>query len=373
MIGQCGTALIAAGLLLASASGLEAQKLRPLVPPEYEALPPEYLTALSSYRAGNLAGALASLNTLGEAGMLDVTRQLMRADVAEPRLWPRLMTAAILLHTEIFFVRAEARNIAVDDPFLISAHNLTRRLLKLAEDRQPFIGEDQRRFALEWYLLVIAYRHGRGDVGWSRAYIEEARKTFPREPRLALALGADHEMLSVLTAGYLRRFDTSGRLRREGYLDPEDELADSIRYFKEAASGAPESIEARLRLGRGLYQIGDMDGAAGELDAARALNGPPTVMYLVLLFRGMVETARGALDTADSLYAEAQALMPNAQSGVIARSEAAYLRGRSSEAASGIMTLLRREKKNDPWWLYIQGEWWHFEGRLARLRATVQE
>ena len=366
MIGRFGSALIAAGIAVAGAVHLAAQEPRTV-------LPPEYLTALASYRAGNLAGALASLDELGDRHVLDVTKQLMRPGVVEPRLWPRLMTAAILLHTEIFFVRVEAGNILIQDPFLISAHNLTRRLLKLAEDGEPFIGEDQRRFALEWYLLVVAYRHGRGEVGWSRAYIEEARKAFPLEPRLALALGADHEMLSVLTAGYLRQFDTTGRLRREGFLDPEDELADSLRYFKEAARMAPESIEARLRLGRGLYQIGDLEGAARELDAARVLKGPATVKYLVLLFRGMVEAARGALEAADPLYAEALALVPLAQSGVVARSEAAYLRGRSTEAASAMLALLGRNKKDDPWWLYIQGQWWHFEERLARLRAQVQE
>ena len=66
-------------------------------------------------------------------------------------------------------------------------------------------------FARDWYLLLVAVQHGRSEVGWSRAFLEEALKSFPKDPHLTLALGSDHEMLSDLSAGYVTYFDASGR------------------------------------------------------------------------------------------------------------------------------------------------------------------
>ena len=162
-----------------------------------------YLTALASYRAGDLAAAFGKLQELGESEVTEITRRLMRPDVAAASSWPRLLTAAILLHTEAFLIRSEAGGPAATDAFLLSAHLLVRRLLQLADDGQPGIGEKERMFARDWYLLLVAVQHGRSEVGWSRAYLEEALKSFPKDPHLTVALGSNHEMLSDLSAGYV--------------------------------------------------------------------------------------------------------------------------------------------------------------------------
>ena len=96
------------------------------------------------------------------------------------------------------------------------------------------------------------------------------------------------------------------------------------------------------------------------------------VKYLASTFLGMVAVARGDLEGADRCYADALRLFPGAHAAMIGRSEAAYLRGRSAEAAEIVISLLEQERKDDPWWLYLAGDWWHFEARLLGLRTEVR-
>ena len=163
------------------------------------------------------------------------------------------------------------------------------------EDGQPGIGESERMLARDWYLLLVSEQHGRADIGRSRAYLEEALKSFPKDAHLTLALGADHEMLSDQSAGYVTYFDTEGRIRRQSEVDADDELREAIRYMEQAVALDPKQVEGRLRLGRLLYRRGELDHAAQELDAARQLTSQHELRYLALLFRGMVEAARGQL------------------------------------------------------------------------------
>jgi len=336
-------------------------------------LPAAYLTALASYRAGDLSAAFKKLESLDQAELTEVTRRLQRKDSAGGTSWPRLLTAAILLHTEAFLIRAEAGPVPASDPYLESAYVLVRRLLKLADEGEPGAGPTERMFVRDWYLLMVSFQHGRAAVGWSRAYLTEALEAFPRDPALTLALAADHEMLSDLTAGQIRYLDTAGRVRRQSGVDASAELREAIRLLSEVKAATPNMVEARMRLGRLLYRHGDLDAAARELAAARPLATQDEIVYLVALFSGMVEAARGHDERAGTFYAEARRRMPQAQSAIVAEAEAAYVAGRSREAAAIIQEALQQTDKQDPWWIYIMGEWWHFEPWLAGIRKYVQQ
>lgn len=336
-------------------------------------LPASYLSALASYRAGDLAAAHKQLSELDLAQLQDVTRKLQRKDVATGTNWPRLLTAAILLHTEVFLIRAEAGPAPPSDPYLESAYVLVRRLLKLAAEGEAGAGPTERMFVRDWYLLMASFQHGRAAVGWSRAYLTEALQAFPKDAPLTIALAADHEMLSDLTAGLIRYLDASGRFRRQSRIDADAELREAIRLLSEVRTATPHLVEARMRLGRLLYRQGDLDAAARELDAARSLAKQDEVVYLVTLFSGMVEATRGNYERAATLYADARRRMPQAQSAIVAQAEATYLAGRSKEAATVIQDALHQTEKLDPWWTYIMGEWWHFESWLADIRKYVRQ
>ena len=159
--------------------------------------------------------------------------------------------------------------------------------------------------------------------------------------------------------------DARGRFQRQASVDADDELRQAIRWLEQAVALAPKLMEARLRLGRLLYRRGDLDRAAQELEAARQLARRDGSRYLALLFRGMVEAARGNYEQADSFYTDALRLLPTGQAAAIAKAETAYLRGRVGEAAATIQAMLQQPKKEDPWWVYIYG-------RVLALRASAR-
>ena len=242
----------------------------------------------------------------------------------------------------------------------------------MAEDRRGGIGDKERRFARDWYLLVVSYRHGAAQVGWSRAYLAEARELFPNDPEVLLVSGVDHEIVSEMSKGYLPRVDSAGQTLGDVTINPGKELDQAEAFLRQAAALSPGLVEARLRLGRVLYRRGELADAARELHAAQALTAQEQVQYLASTFLGMVAVARGDLDGADRCYADALRLFPGGHAAMIGRSEAAYLRGRSAEAAEIVISLLQQERKDDPWWLYLAGDWWHFEARLLGLRTEVR-
>jgi tetratricopeptide (TPR) repeat protein len=336
-------------------------------------LPAPYLTALASYRAGDLAAAFGKLQEMGESEVNEVTKRLMLPGVAAEASWPRLLTTAILLHTEAFLIRTEAGRPAAGDAYILSARSLVRLILQLAQDGEPGIGERERTFVRDWYLLLVAFQHGRAEIGWSRAYLDEALKSFPKDSHLTLARASGHEMLSDLSTGYIDHVDASGRFIRQSSIDADDELREALRYLEQAVALEPALMEARLRLGRLLYRRGDFDRAAKELEVARQLAWLDELRYLALLFRGMVEAARGSYDQADRTYTAALGLLPTGQTAAIAKAETAYLRGRVGEAAAITQATLQQTKKADPWWNYMTGEYWHFEHRLEWIRKYVQQ
>jgi tetratricopeptide (TPR) repeat protein len=229
----------------------------------------------------------------------------------------------------------------------------------------------ERRFVRDWYLLVVSFRHGRAEVGWSRAYLAEARELFAKDPQVLLVTGSDHEMVSHATAGYLRRFSASGQGFNDSKINPEKELEEAEKDFKQSAALAPDLAEARLRLGHVLMRRGDLDGATRELRAALAHTVHDRVRFLAWMFLGLVDVDRGDLESAEKSYLEALRLFPQAQTVKVAMSELAYLKGRDGDAAAQVVSLLQSFVREDPWWAYLLGDGWHFEARLAGMRAEA--
>ena len=358
--------LVGLALTLVGAAGAAGQD----APPR---LPPAYLSALSNYRAGDLAAAFGNVKALTAADLTEITNRLMRPDGVLGPSWPRLVKAAIMLHTEVFLIRAEAHPAPAFDPYIRSAHSMVRRVIQYARDGERGFGEPERLFARDWYLLLIAFQHGRSDIGWSRAFLEESLRLFPKDPHLTLARGSDYEMLSDMRAGYLTTIDAEGGVRGQWKVNPDDQLDEAIRWFERALALEPTLLEARMRLGRVLYRRGDYDRAAQEIDAVRTAVPWKELQYLALLFRGMVDAARGNYERAEGFYAEARRILPRGQTAAIASAEAAYLRGRVTDAGATIQATLQQPNKEDPWWAYISGEWWHFQSRLELLRKSVRQ
>lgn len=337
-------------------------------------LPPGYEEALATYRGGSVLGALGLLSTVSNSKLVDAVELVWRGTGLPPELRMGRIRTAVAMHSELVFRRAPARRVFTQDPSLTVARLLVRRLARAADEASDGAGVAERRFARDWYLLVASFWHGRGEVGWSRAYLDEARDLFSSDPQVLLVSGADREMLSHLTAGFLRQFRTNGDTVRDTEINPAKELEEAEKFLRQAAARAPGLVEARLRLGRVLYRRGDLAGATRELRAVleqtvHERGRYEQMRYLAWLFLGGIEVDRGDLAAARRCYTEALSLFPEGQAALLALSEASYLDGRGAEAASEIVSLLRLRRKEDPWWGYLLGDWWHFEARLTMLRA----
>jgi len=319
-------------------------------------------------------GALGLLSTVSNAKLADAVELVWSGTGLPPELRMGRIRTAVAMHTELVFQRTPARRIFSQDPSMTVARSLVRRLARAADEASDGAGAAERLFARDWYLLVASFWHGRGEVGWSRAYLDEARDLFPDDPHVLLVSGMDREMLSHLSAGYLRVFKTNGETVRESEINPARELEEAERFLRQAAQRAPGLVEARLRLGRVLYRRGDLSGATRELRAALEQTVHEQVhydqiRYLAWVFLGSIEVERGDLPAARRCYTEALSLFPEGQAALLALSEASYLEGRGAEAASEVVSLFRLRRKEDPWWGYLLGDWWHIETRLAMLRA----
>jgi tetratricopeptide (TPR) repeat protein len=319
-----------------------------------------YAAAIEKYRAADIDGALATLAALDDDRVWSEVKLFWRQPVQEAGRWLPLARAAVLLHTEAWIK-------GIGGPtrprvHLDSARALVRSLEPIAND-----GE----FVRDWYLLVTSHLHGRRDIGSSRSLLAEARRLFPRDGQILLASGSDHETLSGMSSGAIEHTDPGGRPTTVERIDGRRELAGALRFYREAAQVAPELDEVQLRLGRVLHRGGDLDDAARVLEAVRKRTAYGPVKYLANVFLGMVEVDRGQLSRASELYVEAARAYPNGQTAFLGLSEVAYLEGRPATAAERVSSLVTRPK-DDHWWSYLLGEWWHFDARMRALREAVQ-
>jgi len=326
--------------------------------------------AISTYRSGDLRAALARLGTIPGEQINETVIRFCTRDNEQPALTlVRIRITAALL-TEMGLERLRNSPFTWRDPYLPSARTLIRMLVKLA-DRGQGARDKEGRFLRDWYLVMVAFHHGRAEIGWSRLYLAEARELFPRDPAVLLVSGSDHEILSDLSVGYLIRLNSDGKRSGDSRINPGRELEEAEKYLRQAVALAPEAAEAHLRLGRVLFRRGDLEGAAHALRAALARAPEDNVRYLAWTFLGQVEVDRGDLDSAEHCYSEALRVFPDGQIATLARSELAYLQGSAKEAADRVVAMLHMPRKVDPWGLYLAGDWWHLESRLTDMREEA--
>ena len=330
-----------------------------------------FAEALATYRGGDLRAAVERLGTIPDAKVAETAERFStRADLLPAIRRVRIRISAALL-SEAAIVRIQNSPASWPDAYIPAARSLVRRLAHMADNGDDGAGEAERRFARDWYLLVVSFRHARAEVAWSRVYMDEARELFPNDAQVLLVSGTDHEMLSHTTAGFVRRVNANGQPGGEWQVNPRRELEQAEKFFKQAAALEPEMVEARLRFGRVLYRRGELDAAAREFEATLRFTVHDQVRYLAWTFMGQVEVERGNLEAAERCYREALRLMPAGQVARVALSEVVYLTGRGADAASQMVALLQQPKKDDPWWLYLLGDAWHFQARLMGMRAEV--
>src|SRR5262249_17238525 len=148
-----------------------------------------------------------------------------------------------------------------------------------------------------------------------------------------------------------------------------DRLRTAERKLRTALDLAPNTLEARLRFGRVLQELGALE------DARRALVGLPTssdprVRYLSSLFMGELADVQGDTDGARQWYDRALDVVPG-QSAIVARSELLHRTGDVDAAAAVLRAALQSPNREDPWWTYALGQYWMLDTSIAQLRGLT--
>jgi tetratricopeptide (TPR) repeat protein len=130
--------------------------------------------------------------------------------------------------------------------------------------------------------------------------------------------------------------------------------------------------EARMRLGYLLWRAGQNDQAlAAEIGAADAANDA-NLRYLAYFIAGMTSQSGGSLPEAEALYSRALEARPRSQSATIALAALQYLRGEAGAAYDAIEALRTGPPRDDdPWRLFLYGDYPQLGARIADFRKSV--
>ena len=223
-----------------------------------------------------------------------------------------------------------------------------------------------------WYRASIAYLLEVGDFANSLQQIVRARMLFPRDAGILLERGFYQEAFAsplIQPAAYASGVDRRG---------PAPHLREAESLYRDALESDPGFIEARVRRGHVLGELGRHREAAEELRLAatdlRSAAGTavaPELRYYAELFLGREEESLGSRDAAREHYTTAAQLYPLAQTPCLALAHLARGSGDRAGSSQAMQQLLglpfNREMETDPWWSYhrVQGD------RAAALFAAL--
>ncbi len=134
------------------------------------------------------------------------------------------------------------------------------------------------------------------------------------------------------------------------------ELGRAERLFRDALVEQPDHLEARLRHGRVLGDLGQHDQAISELRRAVADGAAGRLLYYAHLFLAKNHEALGAYADARRELERAATLYPRAQTPTLALSRIWLRTGSRVDAQRELLRLAAlpedEREREDPWWDY---------------------
>ncbi|HUL76052.1 MAG TPA: hypothetical protein VL691_02225 [Vicinamibacteria bacterium] len=318
---------------------------------------PVSLTALvDRYLAGDRDGAVREVAAWPRERLKQQIAQVQGRLQGKPDLGCPL-TLVVMLHTDAaMFDRAHRRPFAAD----------LQTEAALALVRLVQADPAGASFARRWYLGVASYEQGLWDAGRARRLLEEARRRFPQDAELLVALGSVDEMEGSLPAppppppGLARPGGIVVRSYDAAVHDRREELRKAEEGYRQALALEPALVEARLRRGRVLARLGQ--GAESLSELGKVLESPADgrARYLAQLFTGHELEAEGRLEDALAAYRRAVEAAPQCQAGRLALAHAlGRLRSRESAAEVLLQAITPADAgdgRRDPWWAYPFGQ-----------------
>jgi tetratricopeptide (TPR) repeat protein len=321
----------------------------------------DYVHLLAAYKKGDVEGAVAGVKRLTSSAertktLTDWVADRRRSkDVASLEL-------ALMLHTEAAII-GFGEGAALGLSGWLNQLGAVRRVfvaLRALDPRSPFMRN--------WHLLWESLLQGSGlsPASLTPDYLTIALEDFPNDTDVLLAAGCRYEELWWVGSSNPRRLPSGGS-------SSDKHVRTAVEMLRRSVKADPAAVEPRLRLGRVLFLLDDLDGAESELRRLASPAVEPGLRYLALLFLGEVLEHRGQTAGALTSYRSAIGLVPVDQSARVAAAQLVHREGWRTEAADEIGRALGGPAAGfDPWWAYIRGQWWRFEDRLTAGRSMVR-
>jgi tetratricopeptide (TPR) repeat protein len=321
----------------------------------------EYVEIVRQYARGERAAAVAALGAWSER---DLARQLGAADEAAraaercpscPNSLESLpLKAAVMLHWDRDRAEQPAPE-GVEQPRRCPGPlaGLAGRYARVIARSAP-----QDEFPRRFFHMVVLSCQWDGCFEEADRWAGEAIEIYPRDADLLLARGSVREEAAtigqfppgdVLDRGRASPEAAAAGLRREWF-------GRARRDFEDALRVDPKLVLARLRLGRVLWRLGQVDLAREQLQAALATSSTGVHAYLAHLFLGRVQQDGGSLDEAVAEYRLAVELHPGALAAGVALSSGLALQGDAEAARLALRQGMRgagRRPERDPYWDYL--------------------
>ena len=276
--------------------------------------------------------------------------------------------AAAMLHTDAYL---RARTVA--RPAARVQETTATAVLELLRD-EP----ERRGFVERWYVAMAGV--AAADVRWddAQAWAERGLQALPSSADLALALGAVLETRATLEAPRWPQLTGATQQQRVAnqnrFLLTRERLERARRALVAALAADPSLDEARLRLGRVQWRLGEAAEAQATLEQVAARTAAHDVVYLARVFSGRIAEDGGRFEEAARDYEAAIALDGEDQAAYVALSQARLRLGDSVGARRAVAASLApagRRSHSDPFWNYGWGPGARISDRLEGLRREA--
>jgi VWFA-related protein len=344
---------------------------------------PVFLKAVERYRQGDRGVVRESWSAERLRTDIAELKRLLRisstcGQCAERRYFePFPFEAGAMLLTER---DVEERN---SRPGMEEAPSLPAPLLDAAHQILELIPDPDRRqrFERPWLLAVALHLFQRGQWPQALRYMDLGLQRYPKDPRLLLARGSLLETQGGQELELASHADVGGPTQSHRDAAWKEAaasralMAQAEDCYRRALAADPGLIEARVRLGRLLYRMGQPEKALPELKGVIAEpDADPRGRYLAWLFLGAIREAQGGSEDALLAYQAAIALLPDNQAAYVALSHAFHRLGESAaslESLRGALSRADRRHDWDPWWVYPWGQSHEVGGRLEALQQEA--
>ncbi len=347
-----------------------------------------YLSVIANYRAGKTAQALWEIrfwsddDLAKEVERLDRLRHVIRiCRETKPPIDGRAspgeievadLEAAVLLHTDAMLDAVESRSAAGVGRHLVAAERLlewtrerTRGWSWIPQDLPQGCDPPSPLGRRDWYLAMTWALLGHWEADLADFTARNGLDAAPDDPEMLLAAGTVKEALALDATQFANARSNPPRAIRDvlGKLprrNARQSLSEALVLYRRALGVQSVNVQARLRFGRVLSQLGRLDEARRALELVAADADEGRERYLAELF--LARVAEQASDAGDAVqrYQRAIGAWPDSQA---ARVGLIHILGNTDDGA-GVPQMLQqllsqpwpRSIESDPWWTYPFGE-----------------